>query len=90
MRESVKSFKSNKSRKSNMSRNSNVSRKSNMSRGSLGRNRMGLSGEDMRELELENAKDARKISNLEKEVNHYKRLCRRQEEKLEEYRVMEI
>ena len=38
--------------------------------------------------EVEVGRETRKISNLEKELLHYKRLSRRQEEQLETYRVM--
>ena len=45
---------------------------------------------DLKQYEIENAKENRKILNLEKEVLHYKRLCEKQKQKLEQYRVMEI
>lgn len=93
MKESVKSVKSIKSinsRKSNNSRKSIDLRKSNLSRISnkslsrdFSRGSIGSGTKDMRDLEIENAKDSKKISNLERELKHYKRLCKKQEERVE-------
>lgn len=73
LKESTKSFKSSNSRKSNVSRKSNMSRGSDRSVKSI-----GSRGDDMKNMRDENFKDSKKISNLEKELNHYKRLCKKQ------------
>jgi hypothetical protein len=50
----------------------------------------GLSTDELRQLHKESERDLKKISHLEKELSHYKRLCQRQKSKIEEYRAMEI